>query len=610
MPRLHRGWNRGRIGDDRVRLGRLCVCEVYLPLLSLALGCSVVAGACGGNNKSSGWQSSGGTSDSGTSDSSSSGELLGSLGGDGASPKRDLPAGPDDVRGRRQSPSSYIGCDYWPTVTANNVWSIFDYAVVVANGRDDAANDHGHGPRRHEPDGDRRRPNGLTKIYLPWVSALKGAGRRHLRRPIAALGQRRSQTRAARTTSSRSMPVTVYQFNALEYVGMGGPPSKDWSSCPGRRMACAEHGEAVGCYSFSNDASLLLPSTAMTGNYRVIGHGGVDACADGRRLRGHHRDGGQHDRDDDGVDARQHPRRRRRRGDRRGRHAHAHDERGRRRGARGRRDDAARPQRLAHHARTTRSRSSPACRASTSPTRRRACDHVEESILPRGDARQGLRRGAADGPARERRGSHRPHLRRRSTARPSPTPRHAGDCPTTINAGAGRRLRHRHRRTSRSRAPTRSAVAMFSHGASVVDPSTQAPNQQGDPDRDAWLSPVEQYRTEYVFLAPTDYTNNYVDVIAPTGHGGHPRRDARAGTADRGRLDGLTASCASSSATAAPARTRSSATNPVGIQVMGYGSYTSYMYPGGLDLQHISCRRPRTDRPEGRPPPPPREAWR
>ena len=27
---------------------------------------------------------------------------------------------------------------------------------------------------------------------------------------------------------------------------------------------------------------------------------------------------------------------------------------------------------------------------------------------------------------------------------------------------------------------------------------------------------------------------------------------------------------------------------PVGLQVMGYGSYTSYMYPGGLDLQHIS----------------------
>src|SRR5262245_13971145 len=28
---------------------------------------------------------------------------------------------------------TYVGCDYWPTVTANTVWSIFDYAVIVAN---------------------------------------------------------------------------------------------------------------------------------------------------------------------------------------------------------------------------------------------------------------------------------------------------------------------------------------------------------------------------------------------------------------------------------------------------------------------------------------------
>src|SRR5678815_1730232 len=28
---------------------------------------------------------------------------------------------------------SYVGCDYWPTVNANNVWSIFDFAAVVAN---------------------------------------------------------------------------------------------------------------------------------------------------------------------------------------------------------------------------------------------------------------------------------------------------------------------------------------------------------------------------------------------------------------------------------------------------------------------------------------------
>ena len=34
---------------------------------------------------------------------------------------------------------------------------------------------------------------------------------------------------------------------------------------------------------------------------------------------------------------------------------------------------------------------------------------------------------------------------------------------------------------------------------------------------------------------------------------------------------------------------------PVGLQVMGYGSYTSYQYPGGLNLKLIAP-----------PPPPPR----
>jgi len=28
--------------------------------------------------------------------------------------------------------------------------------------------------------------------------------------------------------------------------------------------------------------------------------------------------------------------------------------------------------------------------------------------------------------------------------------------------------------------------------------------------------------------------------------------------------------------------------NPFGIQVLGYGAYTSYQYPGGLDLAQIA----------------------
>src|SRR5271169_2499139 len=31
------------------------------------------------------------------------------------------------------SRNSYIGCDYWPSVTLNPVWPMFDFAVAVSN---------------------------------------------------------------------------------------------------------------------------------------------------------------------------------------------------------------------------------------------------------------------------------------------------------------------------------------------------------------------------------------------------------------------------------------------------------------------------------------------
>ena len=63
--------------------------------------------------------------------------------------------------------------------------------------------------------------------------------------------------------------------------GAGGPPGKDWSSCPGNGpctdKASRNYGASVGCFSFTNDSSLLLPSTALTGNARVIAYPGESA---------------------------------------------------------------------------------------------------------------------------------------------------------------------------------------------------------------------------------------------------------------------------------------------------------------------------------------------
>ncbi len=174
---------------------------------------------------------------------------------------------------------SYIGCDNWPTVTANSVWSIFDFTVVVANTQSTTADITVTGPGAVNVTATVA-PNALTKIYLPWVPALKGGDSDACGDSPAFTGSVFAAASAYHLTAS--IPVTVYQFNALEYQGMGGPAGKNWAACPGNQ-ACANplspnFGATSGCFSFTNDASLLLPSTAMTGNYRVTAeHGSTNA---------------------------------------------------------------------------------------------------------------------------------------------------------------------------------------------------------------------------------------------------------------------------------------------------------------------------------------------
>jgi hypothetical protein len=91
-----------------------------------------------------------------------------------------------------------------------------------------------------------------------------------------------------------------------------------------------------------------------------------------------------------------------------------------------------------------------------------------------------------------------------------------------------------------------------------------------------------------VFLAPNDYDISIIDVIAPSG-------------ADM-VLDKATVDWGSKSAiadgydvwrvglleTPNGAHTLEASTG-VGIQVMGYGLYTSYQYPAGLNLKRIAA---------------------
>ena len=567
-------WSR-RHDKIRVMASRL----TWLPLV---VACGVITVSCGSNSSGPGFGTGddGGSSGSGSGGSGSggSGSSSGLFGGDGGGGDGTMTGDPTTCAGAASS-HSYIGCEYWPTVTANVVWKNFDFAAVVANAGTATANITVTGPAGTNQTATVA-PGQLTKIYLPWVTVLKGQDADNCGNAVPFSQSVLGRSAAYHLVSS--VPVTVYQFNALEYQGMGGPTGKDWSSCLGNQI-CATQGVAEGCFSFSNDASLLLPSTAMTGNVRVIGHGGwgtamigaymaVTATQDNTTVNvkvsstGQIIAGG-------GIAAT---------------------------AAGGTLTLTMNAGDVAELVSGTPDNSDLSGSLVTAnnpiqvitglpclnvPDSAPACDHVEESNFPAETL--GKDYIVAQPPAPHGIGPTGQDVRiygnfDNTTLTYSPA---MPGCPTTINAGqvADCGVVSQDFRVQGNNS---FAVAMFTQGASVVDPQDQPPSQEGDPD-ETLATAVEQYRTKYVFLAPVDYTENYVTIIAPSG---------------------AAVSIDGAATTAAPVPLGSTgyevirqlllpgqqgaheldSAQPVGIQVTGYGAYTSYTYPGGLNLNQIS----------------------
>ncbi len=134
--------------------------------------------------------------------------------------------------------SSYLGCDYFPTVTANLVDTSFHFAVAVSNTSASNATvtiTKGAAVIKTVTVA----PNNVQIVTLPWDLTLKGpSGGSVLPFPASV----KVAQGAYRLRSTQ--PVSVYQFNPLEYT-------------------------LNGLFSYSNDASILLPTSAWTGTYRV-----------------------------------------------------------------------------------------------------------------------------------------------------------------------------------------------------------------------------------------------------------------------------------------------------------------------------------------------------
>jgi hypothetical protein len=497
-------------------------------------------------------------------------------GGEGGYSPLEQLGGPQDPTTCEAAASrkSYVGCDFWPTVTANGVWSIFDFAVVVAN--------TGKAPTDVTIQG----PGGLsatttvapldtTVLYLPWSPALKGADSDACGSsspPDASVGAPGAAYHLTSTT-----PIIVYQFSALEFRGIGGPPGKDWSSCPGNQI-CEDEGAPIGCFSYSNDASILLPSTAMSGSYRLLSVGegkpGVFLAVTGTQAAttvqvelasgasvvpggpvGDVPPGGTFSFTLEAGDVVQ----------------VVSDGSG---DLGGTLVTADKPVQVV---------SGSSCTSITFGDIEGSCDHVEETVQPAETLGKHYVLPTPSGALGAAAGHHVRLFGNADGTTLTWSPAAPNGAPSVIDAGEVIDL-GLVTTDLEVTGDKEIAVATFLASASQVNADDR--NGRGDPSQSQAVA-TEQFRTSYVFLAPLDYDVNLIDVTMPL--------DAVV-TLDEAPLPATPTPIGSSGFGVARVRLgegRAGAhalrsDKPVGVQVLGYGAYTSYQYPAGLDLKYIA----------------------
>ncbi len=139
---------------------------------------------------------------------------------------------------------SYLGCEFWPTVTSNNgLDDDFEFTVVVTNPTQAIAT------IEVKRAGDKVAgavvsPGQLTKIQLPWVTELKQSGGPNANALTSVL------LSGGGYQLTSDVPVSVHQFSPFEF----------------------QHPNDSTSYSHSNDASLLLPSSVLSDDYYVLAY--------------------------------------------------------------------------------------------------------------------------------------------------------------------------------------------------------------------------------------------------------------------------------------------------------------------------------------------------
>lgn len=441
--------------------------------------------------------------------------------------------------------TSYIGCDYYPTILGSNVGTMFDYAIAIANAGDRAGTVHIDGGALAAPIDVAIAPDAVVVQTLPWVAALKLCESTMTDGCTPATGA----FAAGGAYHVRStVPVTVYQFNSLEYV-------------------------KAGVFSFTNDAALLLPVNAWRPDYVVAAwpdfsrNGSelaVTAAVDGTVVtitpRGSSPGGGGAPAFTAGtprdvmLDA----------GDVLEITTQTQDD-----DLTGSIVTATAPVQVI---------AGQYC--ATVPIPASACDHLEESMFP--VASLGTRY-VVNAPALTTMPDGKPEVIRIVATEPGVTtvsydPPQPG-APTELAApGDFVEL-----------APTAASFVITASAKVVVAQYMEGQSEGGNAGDPAMTLavPVEQYRSRYLFHAPTSYDTNYIDVTAPVGAtvtlDGAPVALAPIG--DTGFALGRVFPLDRGPGGDGNHSIEGSA--DIGITVYGYGSFTSYWYPGGLELETI-----------------------
>ena len=158
---------------------------------------------------------------------------------------------------------SYIGCDYWPTTTlTSRLNPEFEFAVAIANPLVQEDGTPGGLAQVTITRGLKQiaqrtvAPGTVETIVLPWVQELAQLG------GCVGLQCYSLQEKSVRVEGGAyhlvsTLPVTVYQFSPLQFEQAETANCWDWP-------------KTGVCHSLTNDASILLPSTALGEEYLVM----------------------------------------------------------------------------------------------------------------------------------------------------------------------------------------------------------------------------------------------------------------------------------------------------------------------------------------------------